>query len=96
MSESLEEKYYRLQSEIQRAILRNYPNPERHGCPGDAIIGDFGANPDSIDAEDETDEYSAWYHITHCSPCYTRFLELRSEGRRPKVTTSPHTRRGEP
>lgn len=43
MNESLEEKYCRLQSEIQRAILRNYPNRERRGCPGDAVLRNLGA-----------------------------------------------------
>jgi hypothetical protein len=81
MKESPDEKYFRLQSEIQRAILRNYPNPERRGCPGDAVVRYLAANPDSIKIEDETDEHGAWYHITHCSPCYARFVELRNAGR---------------
>lgn len=81
MNESSEEKYRRLQAEIQSAILRNYPNPDRQGCPGDATVRNLAANPDSIKAEDEADEQSAWYHITHCSPCYASFLELRDAGR---------------
>ena len=81
MNESSEEKYRRLQSEIQRAILRNYPNPDRQGCPGDATVRNLAANPDSIKAEDEADEQGVWYHITHCSPCYASFLELRAAGR---------------
>jgi hypothetical protein len=81
MNESLEEKYCRLQSEIQRAILRNYPNLERRGCPGDAVLRNLAANPDSIKAEDETNVDGAWYHISHCSPCYASFLELRNAGR---------------
>ena len=81
MSESTEEKYRRLQREIQGAILRNYPNPNRQGCPGDATVRSLAANPDSIKAEDEADEQGAWYHITHCSPCYANFLELREAGR---------------
>lgn len=81
MTESPEEKYRRLQSEIQRAILRSYPNPERQGCPGDAAVRNLAANPVSIKVEDETDEHGAWYHITHCSPCYASFLELREAGR---------------
>ena len=81
MSESTEEKYRRLQREIQGAILRNYPNPKRQGCPGDATVRNLAENPDGIKAEDEADEQGAWYHITHCSPCYMRFLELREAGR---------------
>ena len=63
MSESTEEKYRRLQREIQGAILRNYPNPNRQGCPGDASVRSLAANPDSIKAEDDADEQGAWYHI---------------------------------
>jgi len=81
MSESLEKKYGRLQDEIQRAILRSYPNPGRRGCPGVGVISDLAANPDGITAEDEMNEQSAWYHVTHCSPCYASFLDLRNAGR---------------
>jgi hypothetical protein len=81
MNESLEEKYCRLQSEIQRAILRNYPNLERRGCPGDAVLRNLAANPGSIKAEDEADVSGTWYHTTHCSPCYAKFLEFRNAGR---------------
>jgi hypothetical protein len=81
MDESPEQKYSRLQSEIQGAILSNYPNPERQGCPGEATIQGFAKNPDSITVEDETDELSAWYHVTHCSPCYASFLQMRDAER---------------
>ena len=81
MNESPEEKYCRLQNEIQRGILRGYPNPERRGCPGDAAVQNLAANPGSITNEDETDEQGVWYHVAHCSPCYASFLELRKAGR---------------
>lgn len=81
MNDSPEQKYGRLQGEIQRAILQSYPNPHRQGCPAEATIRSFATNPDSIKAEDETDEHGEWHHITHCSPCYASFLELRNAGR---------------
>ena len=81
MSESPEEKYGRLQNEIQGAILRSYPNPDRRGCPGDSVVRTLAMNPDNITDEDENDEQCAWYHITHCSPCYASFLTLRNAGR---------------
>ena len=81
MNESPEEKYRRLQCDIQRGILQGYPNPERRGCPGDAAVRNLAANPDSITDEDETDEHGVWYHVVHCSPCYSSFLELREAGR---------------
>jgi hypothetical protein len=81
MDESFGDKYRRLQSEIQRAILQSYPNPERHGCPGDVVVHDFAICPERITAEEESDEQSAWYHITHCSPCYASFLKARNAAR---------------
>ena len=97
MSESTEEKYRRLQREIQGAILRNYPNPNRQGCPGDATVRSLAANPDSIKAKDEADEQGAWYHIAHCSPCYASFLELRDAGcaKRYQPTDTPHRDSGD-
>ena len=96
MEESLEEKYRRLQDEIQRAILRNYQNPERRGCPGDATVRNFAANPDAIKVEYETDEHCAWYHVTHCSPCYATFLELREAGRHRQVVSPQGDGRDDP
>ena len=81
MSDSLEEKYGRLQNEIQSAILRSYPNPERRGCPAKAVVSSLALNPDEIRAADEDDKHSAWYHITHCSPCYASFLASRNAAR---------------
>lgn len=81
MSERPEDKYRRLQSEVQRAILRSYPNPDRRGCPDESTINSLAMNPDRITAEDENDEKSAWNHITHCSPCYASFLEFRKASR---------------
>src|SRR5882724_8563823 len=77
MNESPEQKYSRLQGEIQRAILQDYPNPDRKGCPGEATVRNFAKHPETITVEAAMDEHSAWYHITHCSPCYATFLELR-------------------
>jgi hypothetical protein len=96
MNESAEEKYWRLQREIQGAILRNYPNPSRKGCPGEETVRELAANPDSIKAEDEADEQGDWYHITHCSPCYTSFLESRDATRanwKERISDTPRSRR---
>ena len=81
MNESPEEKYCRLQREIQGAILQNYPNLERRGCPGGAMLRELAAHPDRIRTQDEANVDGAWHHITHCSPCYLIFLELRNDGR---------------
>ena len=78
MDETPEQKYDRLQREIQNAILSEYPNPERKGCPGRAVVESFAKNPDQITVEEDRNPESKWYHITHCSPCYAEFLELRA------------------
>jgi hypothetical protein len=81
MNESPELKYSRLQAEIQRAILHNYPNPDRRGCPSAAVVREIARRPDELTAKDDNDERSVWFHVTHCSPCYANFLELRFAGR---------------
>jgi hypothetical protein len=85
MDESQEQKYNRIADSVQKSILRDYPNPNREGCPGDAAVRQVAAR-----TELRKDEF--WQHITHCSPCYAEFLryknELRDHGKR-----RLHTRR---
>lgn len=85
MGESSEQKYSRIQRDIQAAILKNYPNPERKGCPGAAVVEGLAANPDGITAKDEANPKSVWYHVAHCSPCYADFLDARAAYRRKAV-----------
>jgi hypothetical protein len=71
--ESPEAKYDRLKRQLQDSILSEYPNPERKGCPGDAVIRSLAAR-----ASDESVEKDPnWHHVTHCSECYREFLDLR-------------------
>jgi hypothetical protein len=81
MGQSPEVKYAHLQAEIQRAILHNFPNEERTGCPAESTVREIAQRPDRITAEDDSDERSVWFHVTHCSPCYRNFLELRAAER---------------
>jgi hypothetical protein len=74
MAESPEQKYERLQKEIQQSILRDYPNPNREGCPGDAAVR-------QVASRTELQKDELWQHITHCSPCYAEFLRYKSEVR---------------
>lgn len=74
MEDTPEQRYERLRGAIQDTILRNFPNPERKGCPGDAIVREVAGRRELI--EDE-----AWQHITHCSPCYATFLEFKDQFR---------------
>ena len=70
--DSLEQRYNRLKDAVQEAILRNFPNPGRKGCPGDKVVREVAARRELI--EDDT-----WHHITHCSPCYATFLQYKDE-----------------
>ncbi len=73
--DSLEQRYNRLKNAVQQAILQNFPNPERKGCPGDEVLREVAGRRRLV-------EDAAWQHITHCSPCYATFLEYKDEIRR--------------
>ena len=75
--ESPEIQYERLKKQLQDAILRDYPNPERTGCPGDAVVTELAARP--LDEDVEADPH--WHHLTHCSECYREYLGYRTVGR---------------
>ena len=72
MSETPEEKSRRIQRVLQEAVLSNYPNPERIGCPGRAALEQLARMPDRIEALETAD----WEHVTHCSPCYAEYLQI--------------------
>ncbi len=78
MDETTEQKFDRISRAVQDSILRNYPNPERKGCPGDDVVRQVAAR-----TELKTDE--VWEHITHCSPCYATFLEFKNDLRHKKA-----------
>lgn len=75
MAETPEEKYEQISRAVQESILRNYPNPERRGCPGNEVVRTVAARTE-LKADD------VWEHITHCSPCYAEFLAYKDEFRR--------------
>ncbi len=76
--ESPDAQYERLKRQLQDAILNQYPNPERRGCPGEAVLRRLAARYlDSAVEDDPT-----WHHVTHCSPCYREFLDIRGEMKR--------------
>jgi len=57
---------------LQEAVLNNYPNPERIGCPGRAALERLARMSDRIEAL----ETAGWEHVTHCSPCYAEYLQI--------------------
>jgi hypothetical protein len=85
--ESPESRFDRLKKQLQDSILRDYPNPERKGCPGGAVLQELAERP--LDEAVETDPH--WHHVTHCSECYREFLAFnkafrqRAKARRARV-----------
>lgn len=73
--DSADEVFERLQDIVQQAILREFPNPERNGCPGSEVLRELANRP-------RPTRDAAWEHVTHCSPCYREFLDLREQVRR--------------
>jgi hypothetical protein len=80
--ESPDAQYERLKRQLQDSILNDYPNPERKGCPGDAVLNELAARP----LDDSLEGDANWHHVTHCSECYREFLGFRGDLRR-KLTT---------
>src|SRR3954453_19981770 len=72
MGDTPEQKFEQISRAVQESILRNYPNPERRGCPGDEVVR-------SVAARTQLDADESWEHITHCSPCYAEFLAYKDE-----------------
>ena len=75
MAETSEEKYNRIAAAVRQTILENFPNPDRVGCPGDGKVREVASRRTILEDDD-------WQHITHCSPCYAEFLEVKEEIRR--------------
>jgi len=83
--ESPEARFDRLKKQLQDSILRDYPNPERKGCPGDAVLRELAERP----LEQSVESDPNWHHLTHCSECYREFLNFNTAYRqRVKVRRS--------
>jgi len=76
--QSPEAKFDRLKKQLQDSILRDYPNPERKGCPGDSVLKELAVRPLELTVEDDPH----WHHVTHCSECYREFLAENTQSRR--------------
>ena len=59
---------------VQQAILTGFPNPERKGCLDSTVLKALANRPRPI-------QDAAWDHVTHCSPCYREFLDLRTDAK---------------
>jgi hypothetical protein len=71
--ETPRDQWNRLQEQIQNGILEGYPNPDRNGCPHGNVLVDLALRAARFD--DSIEDDPQWQHVTHCSPCYGRYLE---------------------
>jgi hypothetical protein len=63
-------------------VLENFPNPDRIGCPGPAVLRAFVESPEEMDLTD-----LCGLHILQCAECTRYLIELRRE-REQKVGVS--------
>lgn len=62
----------RILDALGRGLLKEFPNPERAGCPGSNVLGRIASH------EMPLAEAEKWLvHVTSCSPCYSDFSEFR-------------------
>ena len=74
-------------------VLEHFPNPNRRGCPGPAILRAFVESPEQIELSD-----LCGLHILRCAECTRDLIELRREremrlGQRPTVHSGSRWRR---
>lgn len=56
-----------------------FPNPQRIGCPADSDLERMAEHP--VEARDAT----VSEHLTCCSPCFKRYMEVLANLRRTKT-----------
>lgn len=85
--ETPEQKWNRIQSQVREGITRGYQNPDRKDCLSHENIVALAIR--SADFDDTIEDDPQWRHVTHCSPCYSEYLdEFKSQraSRRSKNT----------
>jgi hypothetical protein len=71
-----EEKFF----EFAKSYLSEaFPNPQRIGCPPDSNLQQMAEQP--VEARDAP----ASEHLTCCSPCFNRYMEILANLRRRKA-----------
>ena len=59
---------------LTQGLSREFPNPERIGCPGSAVLRGIASHNLRLA------EIHQWLdHLSACSPCYREFTELRKQ-----------------
>jgi hypothetical protein len=72
----------RILDALGRGLLKEFPNPERAGCPGSDVLRRIASHAMPLaEAEKWLD------HLTSCSPCYRDFSELQAGYRHRRMQT---------
>ncbi len=72
----------RILDALGRGLLREFPNPDRAGCPGSDVLRRIASHAMPLaEAEKWLD------HLTSCSPCYRDFSELQAGYRHRRMQT---------
>jgi len=72
----------RILDALGRGLLKEFPNPDRTGCPGSAVLKRIASHEMTLaEAEKWLD------HVTSCSPCYREFSELQAGYRHRRMQT---------
>jgi hypothetical protein len=67
----------RILDALGRGLLKEFPNPERAGCPGSDVLRKIASNEMSLP------EAEKWLdHLTSCSPCYGDFSQFQATHQR--------------
>jgi hypothetical protein len=74
MPRKRQENWNRLQHEYRRAVLAEYPNPKREGCPGVEALRDLAELSVRRMAVQKDPR---WKHAVKCGPCYEEYISLR-------------------
>jgi len=67
---------------LGRGLSKEFPNPERIGCPGADVLKKIGSRKMPLS------EAEAWLdHLGSCSPCYNDFSQFREASKRDRSRT---------
>jgi len=72
----------RILDALGRGLLKEFPNPDRTGCPGSDVLRKIASH------EMPLPEAEKWLdHLTSCSPCYADFSQFRAAHQRRRTRT---------
>jgi hypothetical protein len=77
-----EKEEKRILDVFNRGLLKEFPNPDRTGCPGSDVLRRIATRQMPFSEGQE------WLdHLGSCSPCYSDFLQLQVAFRRRRMRT---------